>query len=132
MSVLGYSFIQQWVYSPLLVPGLFFSFVIIFTKSVGLLGRVISPSQGRYLHTGQHKHRIHAYRHLCLQWESYPRSSLRASEDTSCFRPRGHCGRRFGISGRLITVKYHKVAEVNHIQNRCSLQGLKPCNPETC
>jgi hypothetical protein len=27
-----------------------------FTQSVGLLGRGISPSRGRYLHTGQHKH----------------------------------------------------------------------------
>jgi hypothetical protein len=45
-----HSFIHQWLYSPLLGPGLFFSFVIIFTQAVGLLGRVISPLQGRYLH----------------------------------------------------------------------------------
>jgi hypothetical protein len=31
-----------------------------FTQTVGLFGRVISPSQGRYLYTGQHKHRINA------------------------------------------------------------------------
>jgi hypothetical protein len=31
---------------------------LICTQSVGLLGRVISPSPGRYLHTGQRKHRI--------------------------------------------------------------------------
>jgi hypothetical protein len=32
-----------------------------FSQTVGLLERVISPSQGRYLHTGQHKQneRIH-------------------------------------------------------------------------
>jgi hypothetical protein len=29
-----------------------------YTKSVGLLGRGISPSQGLYLHAEQHKHRI--------------------------------------------------------------------------
>jgi hypothetical protein len=29
-------------------------------QSVGLLGRGISPSQDRYLHSGQHKHRINA------------------------------------------------------------------------
>jgi hypothetical protein len=34
-----------------------------FSQTVGLLGRVISPSQGRYLHTGQHKQRINAYTH---------------------------------------------------------------------
>jgi hypothetical protein len=34
-----------------------------FSQTVGLLGRVISPSQGRYLDTGQHKHRINSYTH---------------------------------------------------------------------
>jgi hypothetical protein len=31
------------------------------TQSVGLLGRGISPSQGIYLHTEQHKHRINTH-----------------------------------------------------------------------
>jgi hypothetical protein len=30
-------------------------------QTVGLLGRVISSSQGIYLNTGQHKHRINTY-----------------------------------------------------------------------
>jgi hypothetical protein len=34
-----------------------------FSQTVELLGRVISPSQGRYLNTEQHKHRINAYTH---------------------------------------------------------------------
>jgi hypothetical protein len=34
-----------------------------FSQAVGLLGRVISPSQGRYLNTGQHKHRKNAYKY---------------------------------------------------------------------
>jgi hypothetical protein len=34
-----------------------------FSQTVGLLGRVIIPSQGRYLNTGQHEHRINAYTH---------------------------------------------------------------------
>jgi hypothetical protein len=42
--------------------GRFFSFLI-YTQSVGLLGRGISPSQGNYLHREQHKHRINAHRH---------------------------------------------------------------------
>jgi hypothetical protein len=37
--------------------------------SVGLLGQVISPSQGRYLTQTQKKHR-----HPCLDWGSNPRS----------------------------------------------------------
>jgi hypothetical protein len=48
-----------------------------FSQTAGLLGRVISPSQGRYLNTGQHQHRINAYTHTeypCLEWNSNPRS----------------------------------------------------------
>jgi hypothetical protein len=56
-----HSFIHQWLHSPLVGPGLPFSFLIVFTQTVGLLGPVISPSQGRYLHTGQHKHRLNAH-----------------------------------------------------------------------
>jgi hypothetical protein len=48
-----------------------FSFLI-YSQSVGLLGRVISPSQGLYLHTEQRKHRINAYSHRCLEWDSNP------------------------------------------------------------
>jgi hypothetical protein len=55
-------------------PGLFFSFVIFFTQTVGRLGRRNSPSQGRYLHTEQHKHRINVRRHPCLEWDSNSRS----------------------------------------------------------
>jgi hypothetical protein len=40
---------------PFVGPGLFFSFVIFFTQTVGLFWRVISPSQCRYLHTEQDK-----------------------------------------------------------------------------
>jgi hypothetical protein len=45
-------------------PLLQFGNLCFFTQSVGLLGRVINPLQGRYLHTGQHKHRINAYTHI--------------------------------------------------------------------
>jgi hypothetical protein len=51
--------------------GRFFIFLI-YTHLVGLLGQGISPSQGRYLHTRQHKHRINAHRHQCLEWDSNP------------------------------------------------------------
>jgi hypothetical protein len=86
------SFIHQWLYSPFLSPGLFFSFVIFFTQSVGLLGRMISPSQGRYLHTGQHEHRINAHTdiHALGGTRTYD-PSVRASEGSSCLRPRGYC-----------------------------------------
>jgi hypothetical protein len=44
-------------------PGPFIQFRNHFSQTVGLLGRVTSPSHGRYLNTGQHKHRINAYTH---------------------------------------------------------------------
>jgi hypothetical protein len=72
-------------------PWPLFSFVIFFTQSVGLLGRGISPPQGRYLHTEQHKHRINT--HTDIHASSGIRthdSSVRAGEDSSYIRPRGH------------------------------------------
>jgi hypothetical protein len=83
-------FIHQWLYSPLLGPGLFFSFVIFFTQMVGLLGRVMSPSQGRYLHTEE----THTQTSMPLSGIRSHDPSVRASEDSSCLRPRGHRHRR--------------------------------------
>jgi hypothetical protein len=82
------------LYSPLLDIDRFFSFLICFTQSVGLLRRGISPSQGRYLRTGQYKHRMKA--HTDIHASSGIRThdpSIRAVEDGSCLRPRGHCDR---------------------------------------
>jgi hypothetical protein len=77
-------FNNQWLYSPLLGPDLFFSFIIVFTQMVGLLGRVNSPSQGRYLHTGQNKERINAYTDIhALSAILTHDPSLRASEVSS-------------------------------------------------
>jgi hypothetical protein len=64
--------------------GRFFRFLI-YTQPVGLLARGISPSQGRYLHTEQHKHIINAHRHLCLEWDSNPRSQC--SNERRWFMP---------------------------------------------
>jgi hypothetical protein len=100
-----HSFIHQWLYSPLLGRGLFFSFVLFFTQSVGFLGRVISSSQGRYLHTGHHKHRINAYTDIhALSGIRAHDPSVRASEDSSCLRSRGHCDWRIPIYSREATV----------------------------
>jgi hypothetical protein len=52
--------------------GRFLSFLI-YTQSLELLEWGISLSQGRYLHTEQHKYR-NAHRHPCLEWDSKPRS----------------------------------------------------------
>jgi hypothetical protein len=58
-----HSFIHQWLYSPLLGPDPFFSFIIVFTQTVGLLGQVISQFQGHYLHAGQHRINAHTNVH---------------------------------------------------------------------
>jgi hypothetical protein len=43
-----------------------------FSQTVGLLGLGISPSQGRYVNTGQHKHRINAYTHqISMPWMGF-------------------------------------------------------------
>jgi hypothetical protein len=90
-TTISFSFIHQWLYSPLLSPGLFFSCVIFFAQTVGFLGREISLSQGRCLHTGQHKQnkRTHTDIYASSGIRAYD-PSVRASEDGSCFRPRGH------------------------------------------
>jgi hypothetical protein len=94
----GNSFIHQWLYDPLLVPGLSFCsifFFIFFTQTVRLLGRMISPSQGRYLHTGQHKHIINSHTDIhALSGIRTHDPNVRASEYSSCLRPRDHCDRR--------------------------------------
>jgi hypothetical protein len=67
-----------------------------FLQTVGLLGRVISPSQGRYLYTGQYKHRINTYTDIhTLRGIQTPDISVQASEDSSCLRPRSHCDRYY-------------------------------------
>jgi hypothetical protein len=103
-AIILFFFTHQWLYSPSLGPGLFFSFVIIFTQTVGLLGRVIGPSQGRYLHTGQHKHRINAYTDIhVLSGIRTHDPSVRASEDSSYLRRRGNCDRLFKLSSEHIS-----------------------------
>jgi hypothetical protein len=68
---------------------------MIILQAVGPLGRGISSSQGRYLHTGQHIHtpNIHA---LCGTRTHVP--GFRANEDSSCFRPLGYRDRHFSLS----------------------------------
>jgi hypothetical protein len=65
------------------------------SQRVGLLGRVISPSQGRYLHIEQHKQNtsIHTLNIHSLSGSRTHHPSDRASEDSSCLRPRGYCDR---------------------------------------
>jgi hypothetical protein len=67
-----------------------------FSQTVGLLGRVINPSQGLYLNTWQHKQnkRIHTPNIHALSGIRTHDPSVRASEDSSCLRQRGYCDRQ--------------------------------------
>jgi hypothetical protein len=72
------SFFFLWRYSPNLGLGLppwnspFHFSLLDLRHPVGLLGRVISSSQGLYLNTGQHKHRINAYTHqTSMPWVGF-------------------------------------------------------------
>jgi hypothetical protein len=56
---------------------------------------MMSPSQGLYLYTGQHKHRINAYTNILAssRIRTYD-PSVRANEDSSCLRQLGYRDRR--------------------------------------
>jgi hypothetical protein len=71
---------------------------------------VMRSSQGRYLHAGQHKHRINAQRYQCFEWDSKARSSVRACGDSSCLRPCGHCARHRAYIQKLSTYNYWRTA----------------------
>jgi hypothetical protein len=95
LSACRYSFIHSSVaLQPFVGPWPLLQFCNLFTQTVGLLGRVIRPLQGLYLNTGQHKHRINA--HIDIHASCGIRThdpSVRAREDSSCLRQRGHCDR---------------------------------------
>jgi hypothetical protein len=76
---------------PFVWPWHLLQFRNIFLYTVGLPGWGIIPSQGPYLHTGQHKHRIDAHTDIhALSWIWTHDLSVRESEDSSCLKPRGH------------------------------------------
>jgi hypothetical protein len=111
-----HSFIYQWLYSPLLGAGLL-QFRNLFTQTVGLLGWVISPSQGHYLRTEQHKHRINSHT------DSHASSGIRthdpsvwAGEASSCLRPHAHCDRPSLCTVAKIQYSDRPKYEINIIQ----------------
>jgi hypothetical protein len=85
-----------------------FSVAWSYTLLVGLLGRGISLSQVLYLHTKQHKHRINPHKtdiHALSEIRTYD-PSIRASEDSSYPRERGHCDRQFVKYKQLNSLVY--------------------------
>jgi hypothetical protein len=87
-----------------------FNFPWIYTQSVGLLGRVIGPSQGHYLNTGQHKQkkRIHTPNIHAVSGIRTHHHSVRASEDSSCLRPLSYRDRSTSM---LLSNIIHKLGD---------------------
>jgi hypothetical protein len=81
---LQFNWIINIALQPFVVPWPLFQFLTLYTQSIVLLGRGISPSQGPYLHREQHRHRINAHRHPCLEWDSTLPSQCSSGEDSSC------------------------------------------------
>jgi hypothetical protein len=75
-------------------------FLELFRHMVGLLGRVISPSQGLFLHRTT-QHRKTRDKHPCLERDSNPRSQQPTGQDPR-IRPHGHCDRQSLIMFDLI------------------------------
>jgi hypothetical protein len=90
LQSLHYCFL--WLYSPLGPwPPPYRRFLELFRHKVGLLGRVISPSLGFYLHRTT-RHRKTRDKHPCLERDSNPRSQQPTGQDPR-LRSHGHCDR---------------------------------------
>jgi hypothetical protein len=87
--------IHQWLYIPLLGPGLFFSFVIFFYTE-GRTPWTSDQPVARPLptHRTTQTQNKHTHRYPCLEWDSNHDPSVRGIVDNSCFQPRGHFNRR--------------------------------------
>jgi hypothetical protein len=80
-----------------------------FSQTAGLLGRVISSSQGLYVNTGQHNHRINAYTLQtsmpCVRFEPTFPASVRAKTVHALDRATTLTGSIFGTECRLVEAK---------------------------
>jgi hypothetical protein len=90
-----HAFIHQWLYSPSLGPGHFFGFVILHIVSITPWTR--DQPVARPLPTHRTTHRMKPHKHICLEWDSNPRTSVLAGEDGSRLRLRGHCYRHCSL-----------------------------------
>jgi hypothetical protein len=87
----------------------------------------MSPSQGRYLHTGQHKHRINAYTniHALSGIRTYD-PSVQVNEDNSCLRP--HVAQLLKIPRILWNPKIHH--RVHKSSSICPYHELDKSSPQ--
>jgi hypothetical protein len=79
-----------------------------FAQTVGLLVRVISPPQGRYLNTGQHKHRINTYTHqTSMSWVGFV-FTIPASERAKRIHALERAATVTGLCQSITTWNYRK------------------------
>jgi hypothetical protein len=107
-----YSFIHSFIHpsivlQPFVGPWPFRRFPNLFNTVGRTPWWVISPSQGRYLHTGQHKYKINAHTNIhASSGFRIHNPSIRVGEGSSCLRPRGHCDRLSGLSLLQIVIYF--------------------------
>jgi hypothetical protein len=88
-------------------------FLELFRHMVGLLGRVINPSQGLYLHrTTQHR----KTRTNILERDSNPRSQQPTGQDPR-LRPHGHCDRCY-------IFYFHNICWIAVCITSCSVRNI--------
>jgi hypothetical protein len=108
---------------PLWSIGLICQFHDHFSQMVGL-GQVISSSQGLYLNTGQHKHRINAHTDIhALCWIRTHDPGFRASEDSAYLRPLGYRDRNELFDNFLMFILFTILTVL------CSCSLLFHCTP---
>jgi hypothetical protein len=123
---------------PFVGPCPLLQFRNLLTQTVELLGRLISPLQGRYLHAGQHKHRMNARTNIhALNRIRNHDPSVRASKDSSCPRRRSHYDR---LTHNLVNIYFNIVLSSkprfpnSSLPNKisfmyCSLHKYPPLRP---
>jgi hypothetical protein len=95
MGINSIYFIHQWLYSPLLGPDIFFSFVIFFYadgRTPWTSDQPVSRPLPTHKATQTQNIRKHTNIHSLNGIRTHD-PSVRANEDSSCHRLRGHCGR---------------------------------------
>jgi hypothetical protein len=97
---------KLWLYRSLLNLDRFSSFLI-YTQSVGLLGRGTSPSQGHYLHTEQHSQKKCTQTSMSLVGFEPTMPAFEWAKISSCLGQRGHCDWRHAHIGSQNTYLLH-------------------------
>jgi hypothetical protein len=68
----------------------------------------MNPSQGRYLHKEQHKHRINEHRYLCLEWASNLIAAFVRVKTIHALDRAAHVIAHDYVYGRKMTIKRRK------------------------